>query len=385
MDIKPTNNISLNNCREALLKKDKYHAFFKAARECLFITTLEGKIIEINDAGLELFGYASLEEMLNVSVPELYENTDDRSQVMEKVAMYGCAKGCPVNFKKKNGAIIHTLITALPIQNDAGAIIGYQGAIEDITALKQIEAEKAALETEVRRAQKMEVAAMLAGGLAHDFNNLLFAIMGSIELAKFQAAGKQLQQLTRAYDSCMEAKDLIAQFLALTAGSMSAKKTDSIAQLIQKIIAGRAQSKKHIDYRLNLAGDLSRAVFVYEQMNLAIEHLLSNAEESMLNGGILSISAENATLSEKKVSGPSILQPGKYVKISVSDQGPGIPSEYLDKIFDPYFTTKLRSNEKGHGLGLTIVYAIIRRHKGNIFIESGPRTGTTVTVYLPAV
>ncbi len=172
---------------------------------------------------------------------------------------------------------------------------------------------------------------------------------------------------------------------SITLPKTSAKKPGSIARLIEQTVSIRATSKKHIEYKLNLAQNLSQVLFVYEQMNLAIGHLISNAEDAMPDGGILIISADNMRLIEKKVSGSLTLQPGNYVKISVSDQGIGIPSQNLEKVFDPYFTTKEHSSEKGHGLGLTIVYAIIRRHKGNIFVDSKPQAGTTVNVFLPSV
>jgi len=379
------NNDELKKVLDGLrISEEKYRNVFKTAMDCLYITALDGKIIEVNEAGVALFGYESMEELLKRPVTELYENPGDRQELMNKIQRDGWAGNEPVKLKKKNGAVIDTLITALPIKDDAGDMIGFQGCIRDITHLRQVEAEKEAMAVELKRAQKMEVVAMLAGGVAHDFNNLLFGIMGSIELAKLNATGKQLQQLARAYDACLDAKNLIAQFLELTAGSMSAKKPGSIAQVIQESVESRAKVKTHIDYRLDLAGDLLPVTFVVEQMSLAVSHLLSNAEDAMPGGGVLSISAENITIAEKKVLGSATLQPGNYVKISISDLGDGIAPEILERIFDPYFSTKSRPAEKGRGLGLTIVYAIIKRHKGQIVFESRPKAGTTVIIFLPA-
>jgi two-component system, cell cycle sensor histidine kinase and response regulator CckA len=379
------NDPEVNKLMEGLrISEEKYRNVFKTATDCLYLTALDGKIIEVNDAGVALFGYESMDELLRVPVMELYENADIRQELMDKIAKEGWASNQSVILRKKNGALIYTLITALPIKNDTGDIIGFQGCIRDITHLRQMELEKEAMAAELKRAQKMEVVAMLAGGVAHDFNNLLFGIMGNVELAKLKASGNQLQQLTRALDACMDAKNLVAQFLELTSGSMSAKKSGSISQIIQEAVESKAKLKPHIDYRLDLADDLLPVVFVAEQMHLAIGHLLSNAEDAMTNGGILSISAENLTLSEKKILGSATLQPGAYVKIMISDLGDGIPPEILERIFDPYFSTKHRPTEKGRGLGLTIVYAIIKRHKGQIVFKSRPKAGTTVIIYLSA-
>jgi two-component system, cell cycle sensor histidine kinase and response regulator CckA len=383
---KTPNNAESNKVLEGFrISEEKYRNVFKTATDCLYITALDGQIIEVNDAGVALFGYDSMEELLCIPVTELYENATARQELMGKIERDGWASDCPVNFRKKKGAVIHALVTAVPIKNDAGTMVGFQGCIRDITHLKQVEAEKEALAVELKRAQKMEVIAMLAGGVAHDFNNLLFAIMGNVDLAKLKATVGQSQQLDRAMGACMEAKNLVAQFLEMTAGTMSAKAPGSIAQVILETVATRSKLKPRIEYSLNLAENLLPVVFVVEQMHVAIGHLLSNAEDAMPGGGILSISAENMTLTEKKTLASLTLQPGAYVKISISDQGDGIPAEILERIFDPYFSTKPRPTEKGRGLGLTIVYAIIKRHKGHIVFETRPKAGTTVIIYLPAV
>ncbi len=362
----------------------KYRNVFKTAKDCLYITGVNGKILEVNDAGVSLFGYDSMEELLRIPVTQLYEDVRARQALMDKIATDGRVSDYPLKLRKKQGDLMDVLVTALPIKNNAGDIIGYQGCIRDITHLKHVEAEKEALAEELKRAQKMEVVAMLAGGVVHDFNNLLFAIMGNVELAKLKASGAQIQQLDRALDACMDAKNLLAQFMELTAGSMSAKAPGPIGSVIQDVVESRSILKPHIDYRLNLHENLYPVTFVREQMQLAIRHLLSNAEDAMPQGGAVMISAENATFSDKKILNASTLQPGAYVKISITDQGDGIPLEILERIFDPYFSTKHRPEAKGRGLGLTIVYAILKRHKGHIVFDSKPHTGTTVTLYLPA-
>ncbi|MCU0600516.1 MAG: PAS domain S-box protein, partial [Desulfobacterales bacterium] len=315
-------NDSLTGILDGLrISDEKYRNVFRTARDCLYITTVEGKIIEVNDAGVQFFGYDSMNELMRVPVSDLYEDAGARKALMEKIATDGWASDYPVNLRKKQGDVIQSLVTAVPIKNNAGTIVGFQGCIRDVTHLKKIEAEKKALEAELKRAQKMEVIAMLAGGVAHDFNNLLFAIMGNVELAKLKAVSGQDQQLSRALDACMDAKKLLAQFLELTAGAMSAKTPGSIAQVIEESVGSRARLKTHIEYRVDLAGDLPPVVFVIEQMHLAINHLLSNAEDAMPDGGVLSISAEKVTQAEKKVLSASTLLPGTYVKVSISDQG----------------------------------------------------------------
>lgn len=365
-------------------REQKYRNFFETALDCIYITALDGSILETNDAALEMFGYATKDELMGVSVQNLYKNQEDRKRLQAKIERDGMADRFPVDLLRKDGSVVHALITALPIKDASGEIFGYQGTVHDVTELKEAEAQKNLLEAELRQAQKMEAVAKLSGGIAHDFNNLLFTIMGSIELAQSFRDTPQAKQLDRAYRACLEAKQLIRRFLELSERPPSLKSRGSIAEMVQHALSSRIDASDRIHYKIQIAGGLYRADFVYDQMLQVMENLLSNAENALTDGGTITVTARNIELESGLLDSGKFLAPGKYVKISVSDNGMGIPEDQIDKIFDPYFSTHKNPANKGQGLGLTTVYATIKRHKGGITVESTPGEGTTVTFYLPA-
>jgi len=364
--------------------EQKFRNFFETARDCIYITALDGTILEFNEAAVEMFGYGSKEELMQVPVQDLYKNPEDRTRLQAQIAQEGMADRFPIDLLRKDGTVIHSLITALPVKDANDRICGYQGTVDDVTELKKAEAQKNLLEAELRQAQKMEAIAKLSGGIAHDFNNLLFTIMGSIELAQGFTDTGQAKQLDRAYRACLEAKQLIRRFLELSESAPASKSKGSIAELIQQALGPRIDVSDRIHYEIQISGGLYRAAFVYDQMLQVMENLLSNAESALPEGGTITVAAKNIELAGGILDKGKSLAPGKYVKIDVADTGVGIPEDQIDKIFDPYFSTHKNPSNKGQGLGLTTVYAAMKRHKGGIAVNSEPGVGTTVTLYLPA-
>ncbi len=360
--------------------EEKYRNFFKTSRDCVYMTSLDGRTLEFNDTAVEMFGYDSREELARIPVQHLYRDASARAELTAMIKSAGFVDQHPVDMKKKDGTIIHTRITVVPVFDESGGVIGYQGVIQDVTELKHTEKERAKLEARLRQAQKMEAVATLAGGIAHDFNNLLFSIMGSVELAIHSAAESQLQQLSRAHHSCMEAKKLIHRFLELKSDSMFTRKSESMTQLIEEATAARMDRDSRYTYLAQPSPDLPPAWFVRDQILQVIESLLDNAEESMPEGGTIQIEAET----EIRLAEETALPAGRYIKVSISDQGCGISAGDLDKVFDPYFSTKQRLTEKGRGFGLSRAYAVIKQHRGDISIASSPGEGTAVRFYLPA-
>lgn len=370
--------------RELKRSEEKYRNFFETAKDCIYITALDGTILELNDAAVEMFGYESKEELIAVPVQDLYKNPEDRDKMRQEILRDGMVDKFPVDMKRKDGQVIHVLITALPLKDDGGRMWGYQGTIHDVTELEKAEAQQKLLEAELRQAQKMEAVAKLSGGIAHDFNNLLFTIMGSIEMAQSSEGDDQTKQLDRAYRACLEAKQLIRRFLVLSENAPSDNSRGSIVEMIQRATDPRVISSGRIHYEIQVAGGLYRVAFVYDQLLQVMENLLSNAENALVNGGTITVAAKNVELDGDMLELGKSLAPGRYVKISVSDNGVGIPEDQIDKIFDPYFSTHKSPSSKGQGLGLTTVYATVKRHKGDILVDSRPGEGTTVSIYLPA-
>jgi signal transduction histidine kinase len=260
------------------------------------------------------------------------------------------------------------------IKNGEGRISGFRGIIRDIT-------EKNKIEMELLRARKMEAIGILAGGIAHDYNNVLTAILGNISLAKMEVKPENrslIEVLNDAEIASMKAVDLTRRLSTFARGGKPERQvidySESLATVVDSVL--RNYGGPHT---LAIQESLWRVEVDEFQIGQVITYILNNAIESMPRPGMIRINADNARV-EKEASHHEIsLQPGNYVRISVSDEGPGIPAESLHNIFDPYYTTK----EMASGLGLATSYAIIKRHHGYIDVESAEGKGSTFFVYLP--
>ncbi|MCK4503245.1 MAG: response regulator, partial [Desulfuromonadales bacterium] len=263
---------------------------------------------------------------------------------------------------RKDGSVFPALVRVVPIVKN-GKPVGLRGVIVDVTELKQIEAE-------VLKLRKLESVGVLAGGIAHDFNNLLAGLFGNIEMAKrfIGTKGRALKYLDSAGESMARATALTKQLLTFAKGG------DPINELISlpKIITEMAEFSlrgSNVDVRLDIDSNLWQVDGDSGQLSQVISNLVINAQQSMPSGGSITISASNI-----------LAAAAKNVQIVVEDQGCGIDPQYVDKIFDPYFSTK----ENGSGLGLASCYAIIKKHNGSISVDSKLNRGTTFTIIIPA-
>ncbi|HIJ20788.1 MAG TPA: response regulator, partial [Deltaproteobacteria bacterium] len=214
--------------------------------------------------------------------------------------------------------------------------------------------EKRVAEARLQQALKTEAIATLAGGIAHDYNNLLAIIMGNLSMAQEEIdphslIGGLLHEIEQA---SFKARDLTHQFLTLSQGGYPRKERGSIESLL-KAIQGEAQAHEGIEYAISIQDDLWPVEYDSRQMHYAITNVFTNAMEAMPQGGTVTIQAENKVIENKDKKFPLLLDGGKYVRISIRDEGKGIPEEHLKQIFDPYFSTKERGEQKGMGMGLT--------------------------------
>ena len=251
-----------------------------------------------------------------------------------------------------------------------GTFVGTGGALRDITELQNVK-------EQLQRVQRLESLGVLAGGIAHDFNNILTSIMGNISLLQTEdgvttECGMILKDAEKA---CTQAKKLTSQLLTFSHGGSPIRELHSVPELVRdaaELCLSHSPSRAEFDFQ----EDLWAANLDGEQFSQALRCLIINADQSMSGGGIVKISCENTVLN---VHDSSHLQPGKYLRITVTDSGTGISSDNLEKIFDPFFSTK----NKAHGLGLTISYSIIRNHGGTITVESRPGKGSSFQILLP--
>jgi len=266
---------------------------------------------------------------------------------------------------------ISCLVTAVSYKDLEGNIIGIVGNFTDLTETKK-------MEREVINLQKLESIGILAGGIAHDFNNILTPIVGNINLMMIytDAKDKIFQFLQEAEKATKQAKMLTQQLLTFAKGGAPILKTASIQQIIEEQVtfALRGSNSKSSFF---IADDLWSVKIDEGQIGRVINNLIINADQAMPAGGTIKIHAENVILGQEQMV---TLAEGKYVKLTLEDEGVGISPNYLDKIFDPYFTTK----QQGSGLGLATCYSIVKRHNGHITAESQVGIGTAFHIYLPA-
>lgn len=279
--------------------------------------------------------------------------------------------------QRKDGTEIICQLHGRVVPNDEG-IAGVVWSVEDIT-------NRVRMENELLKTKKQESINVLASGIAHDFNNILFAVLGNISLAERLAEpGSPMQEhLQAAQKASIRAKELTAKLLTFASGAEPVRATVSLPEMIRDI-AGLvlAGSKGKAQCRFKIPEDLWGVSMDKEQISQVIVSLVQNADQAMPDGGTITIGLANRELVADQVPG---LKPGKYVQICLSDEGQGIEAPYLDKIFDPYFSTKEKDSNKGSGLGLAIVHSIINKHEGKITVESTPGKGTTFVLYLPVL
>jgi nitrogen-specific signal transduction histidine kinase/CheY-like chemotaxis protein len=232
-----------------------------------------------------------------------------------------------------------------------------------------------------RQIRQLESMAALSGGIAHDYNNLLTAIMGNISLALAQIDSDcQLSDLLeQALEASRLAKTLTRRLITFSKGGQPTKKPTDMVSLVENT-AAFSLSGSNIRCEIKPSNGTWPAYIDAQQIGQAIHNLMINAAESMPSGGTVLISFENTTVE----STHSILVPGRYIDVAIKDQGAGIPAKHIQRIFDPYFSTKAKGTIKGTGLGLSISRSIICNHGGEITVCSRVGAGTTFHVLLPA-
>jgi signal transduction histidine kinase len=258
----------------------------------------------------------------------------------------------------------------------------------DIALYKhKLEKEKAELQTQLLQAKKMEAIATFAGGIIHEFNNMLWAIMGFTELTldevpQGSVAHKNLQQILQ---STQRAKNFVAQFFTVSHQTGPERETIQFSQLIEDSLTSLSKSLPGtIKIEKNLENAEGNILSTPDRLQQMLSHLYNNAIYAMREkGGILEVTLEEIYLTEKPATAEQSLNPGPYFRLTVRDTGQGMDRSVVDRIFEPFFTTKKIG--EGKGLGLAMVYGIVRGQGGAMNVSSQPGQGTTFTILLPRV
>jgi two-component system, cell cycle sensor histidine kinase and response regulator CckA len=358
--------------------EEKYRTLFEESIDAVYITTREGILVDANQAFLDLFGF-SREEAKNMDILTIYTDAAERRRVQEEIQRKGSVRDYEIRYRKKDGTEIECLLSsALRLDKD-GTILGYQGIIRDVT-------DRRLLQRQLLQAQKMEAIGTLAGGIAHDFNNLLQVTMGYSEvlLSKKDKAHPEYARLQQILQAGRSGAELVQRLLTLSRKTESKQRPIDLNQQIEQVrrLLDRTIPKM-INIELRLEELLATVNADPTQIEQIIMNLAVNARDAMPEGGKLTLSTGNVILDEAYCRVHPGAKPGKYLLLAISDTGSGMDKEILDRMFEPFFTTK--SVGGGTGLGLAMVYGIVKQHGGHITCESQPGHGTVFKIYLPAI
>lgn len=358
--------------KELMQSEQKYHKLAQSASDGIFIVDVAtGLIVDVNQQGLKLLG-RSLVEVVGEHHSLIYpsEEKEKYDQLFKESIGHITSPDTAYHILHIDGYSIPVEISTSFIELDGGKII--QGIFRDIR-------ERLKMEEEIQKAQRLESIALLAGGIAHDFNNLLAAVLGNISLAKlFAKPHEQLyNRLIKTEKAIFRIKALTKQLLTFAKGGQPVTETVNLSKAI-------IESTEFVLHgsTLKCEFDLEDSLWLVDadlgQINQVIQNLVVNASQEMEGcTGTLQLEAKNIIISN---SAPLPLEAGKYIRISVHDEGGGIAPENIDKIFDPYFTTK----ETGTGLGLPTAYSIVKKHGGLLTVDSKVNRGTSFHIFLKA-
>ena len=365
--------------------EEKYRTLFEESKDAVFFSTPDGRFMDINQAGVELFGYPTKADLLKVDIGrDLYVNAADRAKSKELLEKYGFLKDHETIVRRLDGRKVILLETTTAVRDAQGNVVAYRGILRDVTEQKR-------LESQLLQAQKMESIGTLAGGIAHDFNNVLAIILGYA--AKLEHPAKDQEKFAHYVESIKKAASrgtgLIRQLLTFarrTSGIAETVKVNDTMFELSKLLA--ETFPKTIKLEVDLNKDVPTVLADSTQFQQAVLNLCLNARDAIEERarrddkeGILRITTETICGEELKKRFPKA-EERDYVGISVIDTGIGMDEVTKTRMFEPFFTTKAAG--KGTGLGLSMVYGVVKAMRGFIDVESARGSGTSVRLFLPA-
>ena len=387
--------------KEALRKSEgRYRTLVESSTDAILMMDNERRIVSCNRAFLDLFGY-KMNEVEGEPIRIIHKSDDSFRSFAEMFYPMSKEVGffrAGYEFITKDGTILPVETVTSNIKSDDGSTIGYVSIIRDMTEHKRLEAQ-------LRRAQRMEAISTLAGGIAHDFNNILSAVMGYGQLAqmKLDPDSEPYADLKEVLQATNRARLLIRQILAIGGDQEQERQSMQLKYTVKEALKLlRSTLPSTIEIRETYEPDVGIINADPTQMHQVIMNLCTNAGHAMeKSGGILEVRLRNAEFGLRPIgayppawkpygleaapegarNAEQNVPPGLYLKLTVSDTGRGMEPQVLEKIFDPYFTTKEKG--EGTGIGLSVVHGIVTQHGGAITVESEQGKGSTFHVYLP--
>ena len=372
--------LDITEGKQAVEERIRLATAVEQAAESVIISDRRGTIHYVNPAFERLSGYSS-EDIVGKNFRILKSDRHDEVfyREMWKTIKSGTAWAGRISNRMKDGSLRQFETTISPIRDKSGVIANFVSVNRDVT-------QEVALEAQLFQAQKMEAVGTLAGGIAHDFNNLLQVIQGYTEVLQNEVGRNKssFEALQKIHRSSKRGAELTRQLLTFSRKVQSERRPLDLNREVEQV---KKLLERTIPKMIEIELYLSECPAVVSadpiQVEQAIMNLAVNAKDAMPEGGKIVIETERVRLDEQFCKTHLGARPGEYVLLSISDTGHGMDREILDHVFEPFYTTK--DVGKGTGLGLAMVYGIIKNHEGYILCYSELSTGTTFKIYLPAM
>ncbi|MBN1893958.1 response regulator [bacterium] len=369
---------SQENARQARAYEIRYQRLIERSKLPIFHCNAEGVLTDANPAFCELLGILDNRQLAEFNFFDLLilqpKRKNDYRNLLVKCGFFN---NLEAQMKRADGQILNIHFTIVPIQNSRQQTEGYEGTLIDVT-------EKKELEDQLIQAQKVGVLGTLASGIAHDFNNLIGGIMGCASLVKatLPSSSPHYDDIETILNASQKASELTAQLLTFSRKEKYRVRPLAINQVVSEMLHLLSRTmEKSIRIETHLSPGLPPVKADATRIQQALMNICINARDAMPHGGRLIVTTSETLIDEDRPRTLQELPSGHYVEVRISDTGCGIPPEILDKIFQPFFTTK--ESSKGSGLGLAIVSEVIENFGGGIAVSSAPEKGTTFEVFFP--
>jgi two-component system, cell cycle sensor histidine kinase and response regulator CckA len=357
-----------------------YRSFVEEAPYAICRSTVGGALLQVNRAMSTMLGYPAeaAAELLLRDLPAIFTPPGTFESFQQKLLDGGSHPVTDASWIRRDGEIIQVEVSGRLARYPAGDISHFDIFAADVT-------EKKRLEAELGRAQRMQAVGQLAGGIAHDFNNLLTVIGGHVELMLAEPATPEVEaRLRELGDAARKAASLTQQLLAFGRRQLLQNRNVNLNEVIAKLVPMLGRLIRENVQLAFVPGDSLGSVRADQnEIERVLVNLAINAQDAMPGGGRLTIATENRRLARRLALQADEIEPGSYVCVTVTDTGIGMDRETQARVFEPFFTTK--TPDPGAGLGLSVVYGVVRQSGGYIQIESEPGAGSLFRIYLPQV
>jgi two-component system NtrC family sensor kinase len=354
--------------RELQLSEQKFRRLFENSKDIIFFCDCNGKILDINDSGLELLGFSEKKGLAHQEIRGLFVNENDWQRFQGNLKEAGHVKDLEVEFKCEDGSHISMLITSDLIRDENGAVVGCEGIAKDLTRYKQVMAN-------LVHSEKMASLGRMAADVAHEINTPLGIILGYTQLLKEDLSERKdlMESLELIEKQTKICKKIVADLLNFSRESLhKTKEPVNITQCLEEVMAIVEHSLKMdmIYVHKVYAPDLPPVLADKEKLRQVFVNIINNAHDAIHKEGLVGVWTRYNPATQ-------------MVEVIIGDTGPGIPPDILTKIFDPFFTTK--EVGKGTGLGLSVSFGIVQECGGTISVESPPRDEALVEAGMETV